>query len=52
LWWQFDAIRQLPVTIRYTAEEQEKKGVLPQDISTLVNENLHKIIMGMESIEK
>jgi putative aldouronate transport system substrate-binding protein len=51
-WWSFDASRQLPVTIKYTKEEQEKLNILGQDIKTLVDENLHKVIMGLEPIEK
>ncbi len=51
-WWDFDASRQLPITIRYTSEEQENIGVLLQDIKTLVEENMNKIIMGLEPIEK
>jgi putative aldouronate transport system substrate-binding protein len=51
-WMDFDASRQMPVSIKYTAEEKERIDVLAQDITTLVDENLHKVIMGLEPIEK
>lgn len=51
-WMDFDASRQLPPHIKYTAEEQEEIAVLSQDITTYVNENMHRFIMGLEPIEK
>lgn len=51
-WWDITAERQLPPTISYTAEEQEKINLLFQDINVLVEENLHKVIMGLEPISK
>jgi len=51
-WFDVTAERQLPPTITYTSEEQEKINLLYQDISVLVEENLHKVIMGLEPITK
>jgi putative aldouronate transport system substrate-binding protein len=51
-WFDVTAERQLPPTITYTSEEQEKINLLYQDISVLVKENLHKVIMGLEPITK
>lgn len=51
-WMDFDDSRQLPLTIKYTGEEKERIDVLSQDLTTLVDENIHKIIMGIDPIEK
>lgn len=51
-WWDTNPNKQLPANISYTADEQEKINVLGQDIGTLVSENLHKVIMGLEPISK
>lgn len=51
-WWDVSTERQLPPTISYTAEEQERINLLSQDIGVLVEENLQKVIMGLEPISK
>jgi len=51
-WWDISTERQLPPTISYTSEEQERINLLFQDIGVLVEENLHKVIMGLEPLSK
>jgi len=51
-WMDFDDSRQMPLTIKYTGEEKERIDVIAQDLTTLIDENLHKVIMGLEPIEK
>ena len=46
-----DDSRQMPLTIKYTGEEKERIDVIAQDLTTLIDENLHKVIMGLEPIE-
>lgn len=51
-WFETSVDRKMPPAIQYTQEEQETINVLMQDINTLVSENLHRVIMGLEPIEK
>lgn len=51
-WWDNTVDNQLPPNIAYSAEEQEKINLLSQDINTLVSENLHRVVMGLEPISK
>jgi putative aldouronate transport system substrate-binding protein len=51
-WIEYDDSRRLPVTIKYNSEENSRLSVIQQDLNTLIDENLHKIIMGIEPIEK
>ena len=51
-WLDFDASRQLHPNVRYKADEKEELAIILQDLETLVDENLHKFIMGLEPMEK
>ncbi len=51
-WLDFERSRQLPPTVIYTAEEKEEIDLVLQDLRTFVEEEVHKIVMGLEPISK